>query len=93
MQDSRTVNLFSLGQIIVTDPAQEILERADIAKALQRHAKGDWGDIKQSDKEQNDIAVREGGALISAYLDYLQRRFFIITEGDRTVTTILLPKY
>ena len=91
MNLSATERLFPLGQIIITARAHEHLERADIAEAMGRHAHGDWGELKPSDREQNDLAVRDGGALVSAYLDRRERKFFIITEADRSVTTVLVP--
>ena len=90
MNLSTTEKLFPLGQIIITARAYEHLERADIAEAMGRHARGDWGDLKPADREQNNLAVREGGALVSAYSDRQDRKFFIITEADRSVTTVLL---
>jgi hypothetical protein len=91
MNLSATERLFPLGQIIITARAYEHLERADIAEAMGRHAHGDWGELKPADREQNDLAVRDGGALVSAYLDRRERKFFIITEADRSVTTVLVP--
>jgi hypothetical protein len=91
MNLSATEKLFLLGQIIITVRAYEYLERADIAEAMGRHARGDWGELKPADMEQNDLALHEGGTLISSYSDRRERKFFIITEADRSVTTVVLP--
>jgi hypothetical protein len=87
-----TEKLFSLGRILITSRAHDILERADVAEAMGRHAHGDWGQLKPDDMKQNDLALREGGRLVSAYHDRTERKFFIITEADRSVTTVLLAE-
>ena len=90
MNISATDKLFSLGRILITSAAHDILERADIAEAMGRHAHGDWGDLKPDDVKQNDLALREGGRLISAYQDRRGTKFFIITEADRSATNVVL---
>jgi hypothetical protein len=92
MNVSATDKLFFLGRIVITAGAHDTLERADIAEAMGRHAHGDWGDLKPDDLEQNALALREGGRLFSAYQDRQERKFFIVTEADRSVTTVLLPE-
>ena len=64
--------------------------REALLDLVQRHASGDWGDLDAHDKEANDVAVREGFRLLSAY-ELEGTRFWIITEADRSTTTILLP--
>ena len=91
MNNTATVKLFSLGRILITSRAYDALERADIAEAMGRHAHGDWGELKPDDIKQNDLALREGGKLVSAYHDRRDTKFYIITEADRSGTTVLLP--
>jgi hypothetical protein len=93
--------IFNTGQIVATrgvyDFSCENLEFAEfIRKSLNRHIKCDWGDVEDEDKKTNDQALKEGTRLLSAYND---DRFpkngiatiWIITEADRSVTTILFP--
>lgn len=58
---------------------------------LGRHTRGDWGDIRPEDWRANQIALREGERVFSTYTDRHQNRFYIITEADRSATTVLLP--
>jgi hypothetical protein len=58
---------------------------------LTRHATGDWGDLCAFDRRQNEIALRDGYRILSSY-DFPAGRVWIITEADRSVTTILLPE-
>jgi len=58
---------------------------------LARHATGDWGGLCAFDRRQNEIALREGYRVLSSY-EMTARRVWIITEADRSVTTILLPQ-
>ena len=58
---------------------------------LARHATGDWGELCAFDRRQNEIALREGYRVLSSY-DVSTGRVWIITEADRSVTTILLPE-
>lgn len=92
MDDPKSEKLFSLGRILITPRAHDILERADIAVAMGRHARGDWGELKPVDLDQNALALREGGKLVSVYFDRRQTKFCIITEGDRSATTVLVAE-
>ena len=83
---------FSLGRILIKPRAHDVLERMEIADAMERHAHGDWGELKPDDTHQNDLALREGGRLVSIYHDRRETRFCIITEADRSATTVLLPE-
>ncbi|MCI0650065.1 MAG: plasmid related protein [Chloroflexi bacterium] len=70
--------------------------RIDFAPFLARHAQADWGDLDKFDKRQNDIAVKEGYRILSAYDVPIENgeteRIWIITEADRSVTTVLTPE-
>jgi len=81
---------FELGDIIITINAMSALSYLQYAPALARHAQGDWGELPEEDVHSNEQALEHGGRLFSAY-GKGNRRFWIITEADRSVTTILLP--
>lgn len=92
---------FNTGQIVATRGVYDLAcENPNFAqfiqKSLNRHVKGDWGDVDEEDKQSNDQALKQGTRLLSSYND---DRFpkngvatiWIITEADRSVTTILFP--
>lgn len=85
---------FSLGKIYLTNGATEALEASNQngAEFLKRHHQGDWGDLCESDKEENDLSVKEGFRILSAYRMKTDERLWIITEADRSSTTLLLPE-
>jgi hypothetical protein len=82
-----------LGQLVSTPGALEALAKAGQSGAefIGRHARGDWGEIGAEDRAANDRAVAGGDRILSAYTLKDQTRIWIITEADRSVTTILLP--
>lgn len=83
---------FDLGQVLITPGAYEELNLMDAAYSLDRHAKGDFGEMCEEDKMLNDEAIVLGdGHIMSAYKDRNGIKFWIITEWDRSATTILLP--
>lgn len=84
---------FQLGQIVATPGAIELVRRKNLAlnTFILRHVTGDWGDIGAEDKATNDEAVEHGYQIHSAY-NVGPGRIWIITEWDRSVTTILLPE-
>lgn len=81
--------LFSLGLVVFT-PNFLSLE-INSGPLLQRHARGDWGDMEQEDKDENQRCLELGERLFSAY-NTPKGRVWIITERDRSVTTVLLPE-
>lgn len=84
-----------LGRIVATPAALEALERARLRPEhlLARHVRGDWGDIDEDDFHANERALLDGARLLSAYtLPGTGQRVWIITEWDRSLTTILLPE-
>ena len=83
--------LFRFGQVAITAAAMQALTPDTVAEALSRHAKGDWGTVCKEDWEANDWALSEVGGLLSTYQATDQTVFWIITEWNRDVTTILLP--
>lgn len=83
---------FSLGQIVITPNARDCVNAADLSACLARHARGDWGELSPEDVEENELSLTEGFRLLSAYTDRHATRFYIITEADRSATTLLLPE-
>ena len=82
---------FPLGELYVTAAVDETLAPEEIQTALKRHARGDWGDISTDDRDENESALCEARRLMSVYRDSKGVEFWIITEADRSVTTVLLP--
>jgi hypothetical protein len=85
--------LFPLGQIVSTPGALRVLggEGADADELLERHVTGDWGDLSEEDKRENDLSVTEGFRILSAYtIPRTGVKIWIITEADRSSTTLLL---
>lgn len=82
---------FSLGRVVITRNAMEALEPDSVHACLVRHHAGDWGDLCQEDLDANQFALDEGLRLLSSYQDRNGTKFWIITEADRSVTTVLLP--
>ena len=82
-----------LGRVVATPGALKLLTEARTHPFdyLARHATGDWGELCAFDRRQNEIALREGLRVLSSY-DVSEGRVWIITEADRSVTTILLPE-
>lgn len=85
--------LFSLGDIVATPGALAALEEADQLpqEFLHRHVCGDWGALDPHDVQANEDAVRHGDRILSAYVTAKGERLWVITEYDRSVTTLLLP--
>lgn len=83
---------FSLGQTVVTAGALAALAPHEVVSALSRHATGDWGDLDPHDRAENERALRDGSRLLSVYYSASGVRFYVITEWDRSVTTVLLPE-
>jgi hypothetical protein len=84
--------LFPLGHTVVTSNAKNTLHPEDVAHAIARHAKGDWGEVGEADKKENEMSLVEGFRLFSIYRDRTDTKFYIITEHDRSATTVLLPE-
>jgi len=92
-------SLFALGTIVATPGALEATTDSQRLDYLRRHSTGDWGAVCDEDRQSNDVAVKDGHRIISAYpIDparpckgFGDNCLWIITEGDRSVTTFLLP--
>ncbi|TPA31609.1 hypothetical protein DIJ61_04405 [Burkholderia pseudomallei] len=83
---------FKLGRILATPAAVDAVDRASISVVdlLIPHIRGDWGDLSESDKQQNELALIAGGRLLSSY-SIAEAWIWIVTEADRSATTLLLP--
>jgi hypothetical protein len=83
---------FGLGHIVATPNALSQLTEDDIHMGIQRHQAGDWGDLDAHDTNANEQALIEGTRLLSVYHAANGSKFWLITEADRSVTTVLLPE-
>jgi hypothetical protein len=86
--------LFSLGRLVATPGALAAMENngQGFTSFLERHRSGDWGDLCEEDKASNDEAVADDLRILSAYRLQDGVRIWVITEADRSATTILLPE-
>ena len=85
--------LFALGRVVATPGALDALQAAGQGPGalLARHVRGDWGELCEEDRQENAAALKHGFRLLSAYTLKDGVRLWIITEADRSVTTLLLP--
>lgn len=83
---------FSLGQTVATQAVAQRLCPDEILVALARHQIGDWGELDDNDKKANERALLDEGRLVSRYLSVSGTPFYVITEWDRSLTTVLLPE-
>jgi hypothetical protein len=88
-----TITRFALGQTFITPGAEEALQIAGQTATdfLRRHMSGDWGELSDEDVRENEFSLKEGLRLLSAYQTGKGQKLWIITEADRSATTILLP--
>ena len=84
-------HLFELGNIYTTPGVLESVIPDDVPASLARHQSGDWGDVNKDDKRENEFALGRRLRLLSAYRSSNGVKFWIITEADRSATTVLLP--
>ena len=89
-----TTTRFPLGRILATPGALRVMQEAGESplRLLKRHAHGDWGDLHEDDQRANELAIRRGMRVLSAYVLTTDERVWVITEADRSATTILLPE-
>jgi hypothetical protein len=82
-----------LGRLVATPGALRVLREAgeDPLRYLSRHASGDWGDLDTHDRRENERSLKHGWRVLSSY-PIREKTIWIITEADRSVTTILLPE-
>ena len=87
------MNTFLLGRLVATPAALAAFEESG-EKALdylQRHASGDWGEVGEHDQQENELSLQHGWRILSAYTLKNGTKIWVITEADRSSTTILLP--
>lgn len=90
-EDPEDKRRFDLGRLVATPGVLAAASPAEMANALRRHQSGDWGDLDADDAAANENALVEELRILSVYRTASGTRFYIITEHDRSVTTLLLP--
>lgn len=85
---------FLLGRLVATPGVLAALQDAgqDALEFLSRHQHGDWGDMDEEDKQENERSIVNGSRIFPAYALTTGVRIWAITEADRSATTLLLPK-
>ena len=85
--------LFALGRLVATRGALQLLTLAQQTplEFLARHSRGDWGECCADDATENDFSVKAGFRIFSVYRTCNGEKLWVITEADRSVTTLLLP--
>jgi hypothetical protein len=83
---------FPLGRTVITQNARSVLSDEDVLAGLVAHAAGDWGDLDAEDCAANERALLDGSRLVSVYRSAADVKFYVITEWDRSITTVLLPE-
>ena len=88
-----TITRFALGRTFITPGAEEALQIAGqtATQFLRCHMSGDWGELSDDDVKENELSLEQGFRLLSRYQTTKGERIWIITEADRSATTILLP--
>lgn len=94
IQEKMPKAMFNLGRVAITPGAVVTLQAAEHhpVQFLARHVSGDWGDLPEEDIEENHFALQRGLRVFSAYKLDTGSMIYVITEWDRSVTTLLLPE-
>ena len=94
MEQLKKRRIFELGQIVATPGALTALQQAgqEAGDFLRRHVACDWGDLSDEDQNENDYSLENGFRLLSSYRTNAGDKLWIITEADRSATTLLLPE-
>ena len=92
MSSCISTSKFRMGHLLVTPGAMNALTGSDVLQGIIRHLSGDWGDLDEHDWKINDDALQFGGRIFSQYYAQDGTKFWIITECDRSATTVLLPR-
>ena len=87
---------FPMGQRVMTRGVADLAASNEafakfVIQSLERHAQGDWGNLCAADKKENELSLKQGFRLLSAYEANGLSKIWIITEADRSVTTVLFP--
>ena len=83
------MKIFKTGRIVTTPSVAENIAPEDIISLIKRHKSGDWGKLCNKDCHQNNKSIKGGGRIISKYLSSADESLYVITEADRSVTTVL----
>ncbi len=83
---------FALGATVMTPGAMDALDPDELVTFIARHARGDWGEVDEADWKENDFSVANGYRILSAYCSRRGEKVWVITEADRSATTVLLPE-
>lgn len=88
-----TTSRFPLGQMVMTQGAATALDEANQSpfEFLNRHQRGDRGNVCEEDRRENELSLAQGFRLLSVYRTKAGVKLYVITEYDRSATTILLP--
>jgi hypothetical protein len=94
MQQTERKPLFDVGSLVSTPGALAALAKSGQTPLdfLSRHITGDWGDLEEEDRKENDLSVKKGFRILSSYKTNAGQKVWVITEADRSVTTLLLPE-
>ena len=87
---------FQMGRLMTTSGVADLAASDEafakfVSQSLERHALGDWGNLCEEDKRENELSLKQGFRLLSAYENDGLPKIWIITETDRSVTTVLFP--
>ena len=84
---------FPLGDVVITSSASSALRFSGEAATayLDRHERGDWGEVMPEDWVENDAAVQQGRRILSCYCTAMNHHLWIVTEGDRLYTRVMVP--
>ncbi len=95
MQKTERKPLFDLGQLVATPGALAALEKTGQTPMdfLSRHVRGDWGDLPEEDKAENQLSLEKGFRLLSSYRTDANDKIWVITEADRSHTLLLPDEY
>jgi hypothetical protein len=82
----------NIGQLLLTPGVIDLKDDTFIFKSLSRHANGDWGNVCEDDWKENDFSINNSLRILSSYTNDKGNKIWIITEANRSVTTVLLPE-
>jgi hypothetical protein len=94
MQKTERKPLFDLGQLVATPGALAALEKTGQSplEFVSRHVTGDWGELSEEDRKENQLSLERGFRLLSSYRTNANEVVWVVTEGNRSHTTLLLPE-